>query len=396
MARYKLALIGAGRRGAGAHLPVFPVLSDTFEFVAICDIDREVAERYARQYGVRAYTNLREMVANEELDVVDVTVPAPAHHAVCVYLARHGIHALCETPIAPTRRLADMMIQAAQENSTVLEIAENYYRAPIERFKSEVIRAGVIGDVSRIYRIFHEGGYHGMSIIRIRAGGNPVQILGIAHQSPVIRHTDRMRRTHTQENWSLGYLDFDNGVAAVMIYSNVIHARSLGRKMTGIAQIDGTEGAIVEDTVYVVPPEELETGAVGRPYQPVRVTRQVDGVTVLDRIELQLPDRTIVWENPYRELPLREGQIAVADELMSVARALDTNGPPEYGAQAGRLDQEMNLAMGESARRGRATLQFPLEEETAAEIAIHQGYPQQYGCEAEDIEGLLDVFFPRR
>ena len=39
MDKLKLALVGAGRRGAGAYLPVIPKMDDVFDFVAICDIN---------------------------------------------------------------------------------------------------------------------------------------------------------------------------------------------------------------------------------------------------------------------------------------------------------------------------------------------------------------------
>jgi predicted dehydrogenase len=396
MAILNLALVGAGRRGAGAHLPVIAHLADTYRLVAICDIDEAVAKQYADQYGATPYTSIRAMVASEDIDVVDVTVPGPAHHAVCVYLAREGKHVLCETPIAQTMRLADMMIDAAAEHGTVLEVAENYYRVPIERFMSEVISQGVIGDVSRIYRIFHEGGYHGMSMLRIRAGGDPTSILGVAHDTPVTPHTDRMKRHHTSERWSMGYLDFDNGATAVMMYSNVIHARSLGRKVNAMAQIHGTEGTIIEDAIHVVPAEDMESGAIAEAYTPTKVMGAVDGVEVVESIVLDLPGRTVTWENPLAGLPIREGQVAVADELLSVARAIESGAAPEYGAAAGRLDQEMNLAMGESSRSDRTPVTFPLREPTAGEERTHAGYQETYGVAVDDIDGLLDVFFPRR
>ena len=391
-----LALVGAGRRGAGAHLPVIPKLADTYRLVAICDIDEAVAKKYADEYGAAAYANIRDMVANEDIDVVDVTVPGPAHHAVCVYLARQGKHVLVETPIASTRMLADMMIDAASEHGTVLEVAENYYRVPIERFMSQVIADGVIGDVSRIYRIFHEGGYHGMSMLRIRAGGDPTSILGITHETPVVPHTDRMKRHHTSERWAMGYLDFEGGATAVMMYSNVIHARSLGRKVNGMAQIHGTEGAIIEDAIHVVAPEEMESGAIAEPHKPTRVAHTVDGVDVVKSIVLELPGRTVAWDNPLAHLPLRDGHIAVADELLSVAKAIDSDEPPEYGAAAGRLDQEMNLAMSESSRMSRTPVSFPMPGTTDGEARTHAAYEKSYGVGVEDIDGLLDVFFPRR
>ena len=396
MSKLNIALIGAGRRGAGAHLPVIPALSDTYRLVAVCDIDEETAQKYARQYGVNAYTDVRRMAAEEELDVADVTVPGPAHHAVCVYLARQGVNILCETPIAVTLAQADMMIEAAREGGVVLEIAENYYRAPMERFKTELIERGVIGKVSRIYRVFREGGYHGMSMLRLRAGGNPVSVLGIAHETPVIPHIDRMKRRHTSERWSLSYIDFDSGAAAVMMYSNVIHGRTLGRKVNSTGQVHGESGAIVENDVYAVPAAELEAGAIARAYAPRRVTKRIDGVDALQRIELELPDETVVWENPLAHLPILEGRVNVADELLSAAAAVRSGEPPEYGAEAGRLDQEMNIAVSESARRGRESIFFPLTEETAGERSTHASYQANYGVEWNDVDGLLDVYFPRR
>ena len=396
MSKLNIALIGAGRRGAGAHLPVIAKLTDVYNLVAICDMDEETAKSTSEKYGVNAYTNVRDLVKNEDLDVVDITVPGSAHHAVACFAADAGINIVCETPIAVTLPLSDMMIEAAKKNNVRLEVAENYYRAPRERFMSKVIDADVIGKVARIYRIFYEGGYHGMSMLRIRAGGEPVSILGITQSSEVIPIIDRMKRHHTSENWSLGFLEFDSGATALMTYSNVIHARSLGRGQNGISQIDGSKGTIVGETIYVVPPEDLESGAQGKPYSPQRTTIDVNGVKVIEKIFVELPDQTVVWENPLKNYPLSEGQIAVADELLSIANAVLNNTEPEYGALAGRQDQEMNIAMSESALRSRETITFPLTEVTQTEQNIHAGMTKQYGCDLEDVEKLVDTFFPRR
>ena len=394
--RLNLALIGAGRRARGAHLPVIPRLADTYNFIAVCDADESIVREVAAEYGVRGYTNIREMVEREELDVADVCIPGDGHHAVCAFLAEAGLNILVETPIAATLPMADITIEAARRNNVRLEVAENYYRAPMERFKSAVIAAGAIGPVSRIYRIFYEGGYHGMSILRLRAGGRPRSILGITHTTPVVPITDRMLRHHTEDRWIMGYLEFDNGTAATMIYSNVIHARSLGRGQTGISQIDGTEGTIVGDTIYVVPAEELEQGARGVPHEPRRVTRQINGEEVLERIEVELPGETIAWENPFVALGIGERQVAVADELLSIADAVTEDREPEYGAAQGRLDQEMNLAMQESALRKWQVIDFPLTGLTETEQEDHRQFREQYGCEPEEVDKLIDVFYPRR
>lgn len=394
MSKLNIALIGAGRRG-GTHLPVIAKLKDVYNLVAICDMEEETATRSAERYGANPYTNVRDLVKHEDLDVVDITVPSVAHHAIACFMADAGVHILCETPIAVTLATSDMMIESAKANNVKLEVAENYYRAPRERFLSKVIEADVIGEVARIYRIFYEGGFHGMSMLRLRAGSEPKSVLGITQASPVIPIIDRMKRHHTNERWSLGFIEFDNDATALMVYSNVIHARSLGRGQSGISQIDGSKGTIVGDEIYVTPAADLQSGAKGIPHKPKRTTIDVNGIDVIDKIELELPDQTVTWENPLKNYPLSEAQISIADELLSIANAVNDGTEPEYGSALARQDQEMNIAMNESGKQSRQTLLFPLIEITETERSANDKYHRQHGHPIEDVEAGIDHFFPR-
>ena len=397
--KLKLALIGLGRRGRSSHLPIYPKLNDVFEFVAVCDKEEEVLREVAAEYGVNAYTSVRDLVASEELDVVDVVVPGDAHHPICCYLAEHGINIIVETPVSVTRPMTDMMSEAAARNKIKLEVAENYHRVPMARFQFEVIESGVIGEVGRIYRIFYEGGYHGMSMLRLLAGSPPKSILGITHVTDVVPIIDRMKRHHSQENCTTSFLEFENGAAATMIYSNVIHARSLGRKNAGISQIDGTRGAIVGNTVYFTDPADYQDGAIANAYEPRISTIEVDGREVLQRISLELPDREIAWENPYAHLGIGENNgrgVDMADQLMSIANAVLDDIEPTYGVQEARLDQEMSLAASESALMNKQPLDFPLRSPSEAEQRILAKFKETYGYDYTDTEPLLDLFYPRR
>jgi predicted dehydrogenase len=396
--KLKLALVGLGRRGRGSHLPVYSKLKDVFDFVAVCDKDEAALQEVAKEHGVNAYSRVQDMVKAENLDVVDVVVPGDAHHPICCYLAGAGINIIVETPIAPTRPMADLMIDAAARNNVKLEVAENYHRTAMARFQAKVIESGVIGEVGRIYRIFYEGGYHGMSMLRLLAGSPPKSILGMTQVTPVVPIIDRMKRRHTEERWVSSFLEFENGVAATMMYSNVIHARSLGRKATGISQIDGTKGAIVDNTVYYTAPETYETGAQATPYEPQMSFIEVDGSQVLDKISLELPEETITWQNPYAALGIGENNgrgIDMADQLMSIANAVLNNSDPTYGAEAGRLDEEMSLAASESALMNKQPLSFPLRSPSQVEEQMHAHFKEKYGHAYTELEPLLDVFYPR-
>ena len=397
--KLKLALIGLGRRGRSSHLPIYPRMKDVFEFVAVCDKDEETLRAVADEYGVNAYTSVRNLVEGEDLDVVDVVVPGDAHHPICCYLAENGINIIVETPVSVTRPMTDMMIEAADRNNVKLEVAENYHRVPMARFQAKVIDSGIIGDVGRIYRIFYEGGYHGMSMLRLLAGSPPKSILGITHVTDVVPIIDRMKRHHSQENCTTSFLEFENGAAATMIYSNVIHARSLGRKNAGISQIDGERGAIVGNTVFYTDPADYQSGASAAAYEPQISTIDVDGRQVLERISLQLPGQNIVWENPYADLGIGENNgrgVDMADQFMSIANAVLHDTEPTYGVQEARLDQEMSLAASESALMNKQPLAFPLRSPSEAEELIQARFKETYGYDYTEIEPLLDVFYPRR
>lgn len=395
MERLKIALVGAGRRGAGAHAPVIAALDDVFDFVAVCDATAERAQAVAAQYGCRAYTSARDLARHETLDIADVVVPGPAHHALSCFFSGHGVHQIVETPIAVTLPLADLMIETARQNGVKLEVAENYHRQPLMRLRQAVIDSGAIGAVSRIYRIFEEGGYHGMSILRLWAGADPTGIMGVSHTSPVVPIVDRKLRRHEDERLSIGVIEFANGVMALSAYSTVIHARSLGRGAFHFSQIDGTHGSLVGDEVHTVPEADLLTGAQSTPAAPQRITSERDGVEILERLEVALPDRRIAWENPLRRYPLTENQVQVADELLSIANAVREGEEPAYGAAAARLDQEMDIAMLESGDRDRTTIPLPLQGVTAYEEQHHERFMEKYGCAPTDIEKLVDTFFHR-
>lgn len=52
--------------------------------------------------------------------------------------------------------------------------------------------------------------------------------------------------------------------------------------------------------------------------------------------------------------------IAVADCLMCLIHAIREDKPPEYGPLQARLDQELTLAMNESANHSGTTIKLPL------------------------------------
>jgi predicted dehydrogenase len=121
--RLALGFIGVGTMGRG-HLGGF-LGRPGVEVVAVCDVVKErldsavqtVEKRYADRTksgtykGVKAYPDLRQLLAHPGLDAVVIATPDHWHATACVLAARAGKHIYCEKPlthnVAEGRRIVD-------------------------------------------------------------------------------------------------------------------------------------------------------------------------------------------------------------------------------------------------------------------------------------------------
>lgn len=91
----KVGLIGVGGI-SGAHIPVWESMEEV-ELTALCDIRQERMEPYPKQHH---YSDLDEMLKNEELDILDICLPTYLHADYAVRAMEKGIHVLCEKPVS--------------------------------------------------------------------------------------------------------------------------------------------------------------------------------------------------------------------------------------------------------------------------------------------------------
>ena len=131
----KAGLIGFGSISR-AHRKAYLALEQQgiVELVAACDVDPAAFSRTVQinieddtaplQEHLRYYTVLDDMLANEELDFVDVCLPTYLHAPTAVTLLQKGLHVLCEKPMALTFASAKEMLCAAHENGRELMIGQ--------------------------------------------------------------------------------------------------------------------------------------------------------------------------------------------------------------------------------------------------------------------------------
>jgi predicted dehydrogenase len=139
--RARVAVIGAGAMGSN-HIRVYSELADA-ELVAVADSD----EARLGEIGVRAYTDYRRMLEEEQLDAVSIAVPARAHHDAALACIDRGIATLIEKPIAASAMEGASIRTAAETRSVALMVGH------IERFNPAVqqlkkcIDDGVLGAI---------------------------------------------------------------------------------------------------------------------------------------------------------------------------------------------------------------------------------------------------------
>ena len=95
----------------GVHLNAYAGMPEV-EVVGVADARRENAAEAAAIVGARAYGSYDELVAAEEVEVVDVCLPTPFHRDLAVKAAGDGKHVILEKPIARTLEDAQEILAA--------------------------------------------------------------------------------------------------------------------------------------------------------------------------------------------------------------------------------------------------------------------------------------------
>lgn len=115
---------------------------------AVCDIEREKAEKAAEQYGIaKIYTDYHEMLADPDIDVVHICTPHFLHAQMAVDALRAGKHVLCEKPMALSEEDAKAMMAARDEAGKQLAVCfqNRYNEASV--YMKELLESGRLGKV---------------------------------------------------------------------------------------------------------------------------------------------------------------------------------------------------------------------------------------------------------
>ncbi len=148
----RVGVVGAGTYGSvlinayyGAHR------RGEIELAAIADINPDTLKAMDEKYGLKGYTDYREMFDKEKLDAVAVVTPDFLHEEVVLEAARRKLHIIVQKPLSTDIGEGRHMIEAAKENRVMLYVDFHKRFDPAHIQLRNAIKSGKLGEIEYGY-----------------------------------------------------------------------------------------------------------------------------------------------------------------------------------------------------------------------------------------------------
>lgn len=259
----KVGLIGCGGI-AGVHLNAYLKLDDA-RVTAVCDVDAAQAQSRAELAGgARTFTDIDALLADGDVDAVDICLPHHLHKGAIVAAANAGKHILCEKPLCLTLAEAAEVKKAVADAGVTLMCAHNQLFMPSVRYARQLLDSGALGQVYELrttdsfYHHFNpetmgwrahremigggeliDTGYHPSYLLLYLAGSEPVEVTAM---------TSRHRLTFMDgEDSAQVLVRFDSGAVGNIVTSWAYEPTDNTERFSVVAEkgyLYGTKGEL--------------------------------------------------------------------------------------------------------------------------------------------------------
>ena len=151
----RFGVLGASRIAPKALInPIAKI--DSAIVTRVAARDRGRAEAFAAENNIAGVSDdYRSVVEADDVDVVYNPLPMHLHKEWTIAALRAGKHVLCEKPFASNAAEAAEMVAVADETGLILGEAFHHWYHPLFQRVLELIRQGVIGQVTRAEGYFN-------------------------------------------------------------------------------------------------------------------------------------------------------------------------------------------------------------------------------------------------
>lgn len=240
--------------------------------VAIAGRDEDAVKAAAARYGYEtAYTDWRDMLKDDRVQLFDNGGPNDAHAEPCIAAAQAGKHILCEKPLARNTQEAAAMLEAVEKAGVKHMVAFNYRFVPALRLARQWIEEGRLGEIYHFRAVYLQEwitdpnfpmiwrldknragsgalgdlGAHIIDLARWLVG-EPVKVAAITKtfipQRPLGDGSGQTGEVTVDDAFA-ALLEFDNGAIGTLEASRFCP----GRKNAQVIEINGSKGSLVFD-----------------------------------------------------------------------------------------------------------------------------------------------------
>jgi myo-inositol 2-dehydrogenase/D-chiro-inositol 1-dehydrogenase len=152
--KIKVCLVGAGQWG-WQHARVFSHRPDSV-LCAVAGRRLDKTQARANEFGIRAYTDVPEMLTREKPDFVSLSLPNLEHFQATMQVIQAGFPLLVEKPFVFDLNEADQLLAEAEKRGLFFAINFNHRYAKAIRLAHEAVSQGRLGEI--IHALWRFGG----------------------------------------------------------------------------------------------------------------------------------------------------------------------------------------------------------------------------------------------
>ena len=345
MKTYRAAVIGCSRMGgfidnevvgAPKHVPPYSHAGgfthcDRTELVACADLRVDVMAEFGKRYNIPTsgqYTDYREMIEKEELDIVSVATQPEPRAAIVIFAADHGVKAIyAEKAFSASLAEADAMVAALERNNVYLNLGTNRRWSVFYDQMKAILNSGELGALKTLIAyntgtLFNTGS-HMFDTLSYLNNDQPVEwVQATLPDGDQIFEGDILREDPRGE----GIIHFANGVTAYSLLSpRGVEFEAICEKGVIAALNDGMEWHFRK------------------------------------RVPIDPQGRTGLVAAEFPEVAPASSTLRLVEDLV---HSLDTGEPTRCGPRVALLNMELIFGFIESHRQGGARVTLPLAERT--------------------------------
>ncbi|MDG2279562.1 MAG: Gfo/Idh/MocA family oxidoreductase, partial [Flavicella sp.] len=114
------------------------------QITAVCDLSLEKAHAVSELYGLNnVYTNVEEMLKNEQPDFIDVITPPESHLEICRLAIKYNTNVICQKPFGGSLEVAEKIVSLFKETEKRIMVHENFRFQPWYREIKQILEGGI-------------------------------------------------------------------------------------------------------------------------------------------------------------------------------------------------------------------------------------------------------------